>query len=172
MLTQTGVISLPSILTPIQTLNPIYITSNRQPRKIALHLFLTCPSASFSPVTPTMVKTPNTLVVFGQKFANRLLRASEIDHILFKYSGPDEETFYIGHGRRYLQKNMPQNFVDRVTSSLPIDSTAWISYVSRRVPIVGNLTTPSSNPTGTKYIGKNDIRNKCTSRALTWVCDI
>ncbi|KAJ6462815.1 hypothetical protein DFH09DRAFT_1347490 [Mycena vulgaris] len=59
--------------------------------------------------------------------------------------GANEDAFFIGHGRRHTFQGVPERFAAQVQGvDLPITQTAWISF----------------DPTGTKYIAKNDNREQ------------
>ncbi|KAJ7274624.1 hypothetical protein C8J57DRAFT_1312325 [Mycena rebaudengoi] len=59
--------------------------------------------------------------------------------------GANEDVFFIGHGRRHTFQGVPERFAAQVQGvDLPITQTAWISF----------------DPTGTKYIAKNDNREQ------------
>ncbi|KAJ6555957.1 hypothetical protein B0H19DRAFT_1151631 [Mycena capillaripes] len=75
--------------------------------------------------------TPNTLVVFGA----------------------NEDSFFLGHGRRHSFQGVPEEFATEVQGvDLPVSQTDWISF----------------DPTGTKYIAKNDNRKQfCHSTGLS-----
>ncbi|KAJ7820297.1 hypothetical protein B0H14DRAFT_3735715 [Mycena olivaceomarginata] len=59
--------------------------------------------------------------------------------------GANEDAFFIGHGRRHTFQGVPERFAEQVQGvDLPITQMAWISF----------------DPTGTKYIAKNDNREQ------------
>ncbi|KAJ7123940.1 hypothetical protein C8R43DRAFT_958843 [Mycena crocata] len=89
-----------------------------------------------------MPTIPNTLVVFG----------------------PNEEVYFLGHGRRYSFQGIPDEFATKVQGAdLPVTQTGWIAYVLLLVvygKTLSQSTADSLDPTGTKYIGKNDDRKQ------------
>ncbi|KAJ7887262.1 hypothetical protein B0H14DRAFT_3430752 [Mycena olivaceomarginata] len=61
--------------------------------------------------------------------------------------GADPDSFYLGHGRRHSFQNMPDAFAKQVQGvELPITQTSWISF----------------NPTGTKFIARNEDQKRST----------
>ncbi|KAJ6628296.1 hypothetical protein B0H10DRAFT_1940493 [Mycena sp. CBHHK59/15] len=70
-----------------------------------------------------MPTIPNTLIVFGA----------------------DEDSFFLGHGRRHTFQGVPDHFASQVQGvELPVTQTDWIAF----------------DPTGTKYIANNDKRGQ------------
>ncbi|KAJ7859178.1 hypothetical protein B0H14DRAFT_3446815 [Mycena olivaceomarginata] len=61
--------------------------------------------------------------------------------------GANPDSFYLGHGRRHSFQNMPDAFAKQVQGvELPITQTSWISF----------------NPTGTKFIARNEDQKRST----------
>ncbi|KAJ7638051.1 hypothetical protein B0H17DRAFT_1216905 [Mycena rosella] len=59
--------------------------------------------------------------------------------------GPSPESFFLGHGRRHVFQGVPEGFAKQVQGvELPITQTGWISF----------------DPTGTKYVARNDNRKQ------------
>ncbi|KAJ7912012.1 hypothetical protein B0H13DRAFT_2008274 [Mycena leptocephala] len=59
--------------------------------------------------------------------------------------GANEDSFFLGHGRRHTFRGVTDEFAAQVQGvDLPITQTEWISF----------------DPTGTKYIAKNDDRKQ------------
>jgi hypothetical protein len=75
---------------------------------------------------------PNTLVAFGKCNGVMILVTYRFVRI-----GANEDSFFLGHGRRHTFRGVTDEFAAQVQGGdLPITQTEWISYVSLPIWLV------------------------------------